>query len=223
MSRKILSLRENIFQFKSSPLQEDEQEIIILNENLMDSSEKSNVFSDRRGLMIKELEAQNNEGGKHETQRDDSHYSYISTEYSHSFWDSLHSYMPKELDIEDFQNFLFSPLQNDKTLFCKIIRKVDSVYEKLYPRYYLYLSNNEKFLLSAKKAFASTSITYLISNKEGVINMKDDSYIGKISSNFIGTEFNIFDNGKKHNETKNITEMRTQYGAVTYVRNKIVI
>jgi hypothetical protein len=186
------------------------------------SSELSDDRTDRRRLVgseqpLEEIDL-NISQSNNNSLKDDSNLCYINTEYGISFWESLHSYTPKELEHVDFTNFIFSPLQKDKTLFCKIVMKYDNSMERLYPRYYLYLNQNERILLSAKKVFSSTSICYMITYDDQSLNLKDrNSYVGKISSNFLGTEFNIFDNGKKYNETKIVSEMRMQYGAVNYV------
>jgi len=43
--------------------------------------------------------------------------------------------------------------------------------------------------------------------------------IGKLRSNFMGTEFNIYDNGKNPNDSKNLNEIRCQYASVVYESN----
>lgn len=47
---------------------------------------------------------------------------------------------------------------------------------------------------------------------------KESKYIvGKIRSNFVGTIFNIFNNGKNPKNTNVTDEIRNQLGVVTYV------
>ena len=130
-----------------------------------------------------------------------------------SIWERLNSYIPKPITIDEMNDFIFKPLPNNKILNCKIVITSQNTYEKLYPKYFLYVYNNDKFLLSAKKIFKTTSTNYYIFNKE---DMSDNSYIGKISSNFLSTEFNIYDNGKKPGKAKE-SEIRISFGTIVYV------
>jgi len=57
-----------------------------------------------------------------------------------------------------------------------------------------------------------------------MISLDHDSFdkgskyiVGKIRSNFVGTIFNIFDNGKNPKNTNITEEIRNQLGVVTYV------
>jgi hypothetical protein len=113
-----------------------------------------------------------------------------------------------------------NPIPKNFTLICNIKKENFKLKEKIYPRYILYINSNDKFLLAAKKIFKPMSSTYLISKNKEIINQKSSDYIGKVSSNFIGNEFNIFGRGKKANKlNKNFTELRPQYGAVKYELN----
>lgn len=98
-----------------------------------------------------------------------------------------------------------------KTLMCNIIRRNHGL-DKLYPKFHLQIFNNNKFLISAKKHI-TTKYTLSI-NEE---NFEDSNIIGRLVSNFMGTIFDIYNNGKKPKDAKNPTEIRQQYGCVTYV------
>jgi hypothetical protein len=112
-------------------------------------------------------------------------------------------------------DFLFIPLPRDKIFNCKIIMRSENSFEKIYPRYYLYMYNNDKFILSARKVFKATSTSYNIYCDED--NMCDSFYIGKISSNFLSTEFNIYDKGNKPGKAKG--DVRVNYGTIVYVND----
>lgn len=72
---------------------------------------------------------------------------------------------------------------------------------------------NNIFLIAAKKHLTKK---YTLSINEE--NFEDNNnIIGKLSSNFMGTIFNIYSNGKHPKKSKNMTEIRQQYGCVTYV------
>ena len=47
---------------------------------------------------------------------------------------------------------------------------------------------------------------------------KDSGYIGKLKSNFFGTEFSIYDTGKNQKKTKKKEEIRKELGVIIYVR-----
>jgi hypothetical protein len=110
-----------------------------------------------------------------------------------------------------------SPLPKDKILNCKIVMRYENSVGKIYPKYNLYIYNNDQFLLSAKKVFKSTSSTYYIFNNAHNTEKKANSYIGKVSSNFLSTVFNIYDNGKKPGKNMSDHELRINYGTILYV------
>ena len=44
-------------------------------------------------------------------------------------------------------------------------------------------------------------------------------YLGKVRSNFLGTEFSIYDTGANPGKVKNMDEIRSQQGVVQYETN----
>ena len=90
----------------------------------------------------------------------------------------------------------------------------------LWPKYTLNLSDSNKFLLVGKKKSGSTTSKYVISSDQSQVEKSPQGYLGKVRSNFLGTEFQIFDNGKgakKADPSKN--NLRTQQGVVQYETN----
>eukprot|EP00879_Flechtneria_rotunda_P014480 GHRR01015130.1.p1 GENE.GHRR01015130.1~~GHRR01015130.1.p1 ORF type:complete len:257 (+),score=101.47 GHRR01015130.1:28-798(+) len=59
-------------------------------------------------------------------------------------------------------------------------------------RYRLYLEDNRRFLLAARKRKKSTSSNYVISSSSTDLSRRSSSCIGKLKSNFVGTEFGIY-------------------------------
>ena len=108
-------------------------------------------------------------------------------------------------------DYFIRPLIKGKTLLCNIVRKNHGL-DKVYPKYHLQIYNNNKFLIAAKKHITNN---YTLSINEE--NFEDSNIIGKLSSNLVGTIFNIYNNGKHPKEAKNQNEIRQQYGCVTYV------
>jgi len=72
-----------------------------------------------------------------------------------------------------------------------------------FPEYFLYLDGpgtkpgsptaDAKFLLSARKRKKSKSSNYIISLDEDDLARQSGNFFGKLRSNFVGTEFTIFD------------------------------
>jgi len=70
--------------------------------------------------------------------------------------------------------------------------------DKLFPKYNLNLSEGThagKFLLAAKKNTGSATSHYTISSDSEKMEKNAAAYLGKVRSNFLGTEFVIFDTG----------------------------
>lgn len=75
------------------------------------------------------------------------------------------------------------------------IRRDKSGTNKLFPVYSLYLKEEERFLLTSKKRPKNKTSNYLISKTEGDFERVGPNFVGKLRSNFVGTEFQSFDNG----------------------------
>lgn len=75
------------------------------------------------------------------------------------------------------------------------------------------------FLLAGRKRKKSTTSNYLISTDATDLSRGGDSFIGKVRSNLIGTQFTVFDNGdtpKRNIPDK--TGVREELASVIYVR-----
>lgn len=87
------------------------------------------------------------------------------------------------------KEFLTSPLKrNDRTLQC-FIRRDKSGLARLYPVYHVYTNNGNLYLFSAKKVVMNTTSNYVISMSKSDFSTKSPNFIGKVRSNFLGTEF----------------------------------
>lgn len=102
-------------------------------------------------------------------------------------------------------------------LQCTITRD-KSGFNRLFPKYILSLSEGGRFLLNAKKRTARTS-NYMITFDQKM-NRKGGAYLGKVRSNFLGTEFNIYDWGENPKKKNCATDhWRTQQACVLYESN----
>jgi tubby-related protein 1 len=76
------------------------------------------------------------------------------------------------------------------------------------------------FLLAGRKRKKSTTSNYLISTDATDLSRGGDSYIGKVRSNLLGTQFSIFDNGdtpKRIGSSSDRSGQREELASVIYV------
>lgn len=90
---------------------------------------------------------------------------------------------------------------------------------RLWPKYTLSLSEGNKFLLNAKKRAGKTTSNYLLSMEQDKIEKGSSAVLGKVRSNFLGTEFEIFDEGDNPGKAKDKHQIRSQQGVVQYETN----
>jgi len=73
--------------------------------------------------------------------------------------------------------------------------------------------NFRQILCGRKKSLNKTSNYAVYMNK----SESDDSFVGKVRSNFLGTEFLFFDNGVNPKQSKVFGDERKVLGGVIYV------
>ncbi|CAG8454518.1 10540_t:CDS:2 [Acaulospora morrowiae] len=134
----------------------------------------------------------------------------------------------EQMSREELVNFVINPVPQGQKVLCKITRSKDG-FGKLYPQYELYieetLENGEEittFLLSARKRKKSKSSHYVITTDRLDVPASVKNIVGKVRSNFLGTAFVIYSNGK--NPFKREPELedfpiREELGAVVYDPN----
>ena len=66
---------------------------------------------------------------------------------------------------------------------------------RFYPKYHMHISNGYRYLMSAKKNGFNNTSNYSISMSRNDLDNKNINYLGKVRSNFMGTEFVFYDNG----------------------------
>lgn len=64
-----------------------------------------------------------------------------------------------------------------------------------YPQYDLYLSDECKYLMTGKKRSGNATSNYIVSADKTDLEVDSPNYLGKVRSNFTGTNFFVFDNG----------------------------
>lgn len=71
--------------------------------------------------------------------------------------------------------------------------------------------------MTGKKRGMKLKSNYHISIERENIKKGDANVVGKLRSNFLGTEFGAFDNGKNPGSTQNFTEIRCEIARIAYV------
>mmetsp|Transcript_11080 Transcript_11080/g.15276 ORF Transcript_11080/g.15276 Transcript_11080/m.15276 type:complete len:669 (-) Transcript_11080:223-2229(-) len=128
-------------------------------------------------------------------------------------------------DVSNMNRFLSTPLPKHCGVVQCYIRRNKNGTNKLFPIYSLYLKEGDVFLMASKKRPKNKTSNYLISSDLNDLNRSGDNYIGKLRSNFVGTEFQIFDNGvnPKDSEPDEVARgdgaVRCEMGAVMYAAN----
>ena len=119
----------------------------------------------------------------------------------------------EQKDEGETKSFILLPIETDVWMKCQIERKQG---EKKVVKYSMTLNENGKFLISVIKK-PKKSYHYFIS--KDAVNKKDTDYLGKLKSNFFGTEFNAFDAGAKPKKEKNKDLHRLNLASITYDTN----
>lgn len=129
---------------------------------------------------------------------------------------------PKEaLDFSDMRAFLTTPTPRSAGVVqCYIERDKSGFGKKMYPLYQLYLRDGDRFLLAGKKRPKQKTSNYLISTDATDLDRDSASFIGKLRSNFVGTEFVVYDDGCNPKEArKSSKSVRHELASCTYASN----
>lgn len=130
------------------------------------------------------------------------------------------------LNLTDMRSFLLSPLPKSCGICQCYIRRNKSGTNKLFPLYALFLKDGDRFLMASKKRPNNKTSNYLISMGESDLSKDGAGYLGKLRSNFVGTDFQIFDNGINPSKEagandgdETSTEIRRELASVVYNAN----
>eukprot|EP00210_Caulerpa_lentillifera_P001738 g1668.t1 len=123
--------------------------------------------------------------------------------------------LPIHGTTRELQTFLTTPGGRQQPFSCFILR--DRSRSRTYPCYRLFADDGGVFLLSARRRKKSKSSNYLVSLMEDDLARDSPYYFGKVRSNFIGTQFIIYDKGAKPDQ--GTSNARMELGAVLYERN----
>ena len=90
---------------------------------------------------------------------------------------------------------------------CTITRHKSGM-NRFWPKYILSLSQTNQFLLTGKKRSGNKTSNYMISMDQEKVGKKGSGYLGKVRSNFLGTEFSIYDTGENPDKAKSPENIR---------------
>lgn len=84
-----------------------------------------------------------------------------------------------------------------------IIRDRSGFKNKFYPKYLIVFSENiNHHVMSAKKKYGNKSTNIVFSLSKNDFNRKSENCLGKLRSNFVGTQFHIYDKGENPKKLK---------------------
>ena len=142
---------------------------------------------------------------------------------------------PSQRDAYDaFISKLFNPylpLEEQRELYMKplpaligqvqcTIERSKSGFDRLWPKYTLFLSNGNRYMLTGKKRGMNQTSNYMITIDQDKFKKDGNGYLGKVRSNFLGTEFYLFDSKENPKKVKDVKEdARQQHGVVQYETN----
>ncbi|XP_064629659.1 tubby-related protein 3-like isoform X7 [Lineus longissimus] len=122
---------------------------------------------------------------------------------------------------ESLEEFVMKPAPQGVTMKCRITRDKKGVDRGMFPTYYLHLERDDGkrvFLLAGRKRKKSTTSNYLVSIDPTDLSRGGESFVGKLRSNMLGTQFTIFDSGENPKKGNTDTSRR-EVCAVIYETN----
>lgn len=131
-----------------------------------------------------------------------------------------------EGDVEgNIDKFVLEPAQQKVLYKCRITRDRKGMDRGLYPTYFLHLERDygkKVFLLAGRKRKKSATSNYLISTDPTDLSRTAESFVGKLRSNLLGTQFTVYDNGysfRKGSHGNSNRTPRQELAAVVYDTN----
>ncbi|KAL1238366.1 Tubby protein [Trichinella spiralis] len=125
--------------------------------------------------------------------------------------------------VENLEEFVLRPAAKGTTFKCRITRDKHGLDRNFYPTYFLHLEKEDGkriFLLAARKRKKSTTSNYLISIDPTDLSRYCASFVGKLRSNVLGTQFTLYDNGENPQKSTVIdVGVRRELAAIIYDPN----
>jgi hypothetical protein len=121
--------------------------------------------------------------------------------------------------MQNMKEFLMEPLPIGITLQCTIHR-MKSGFNRLYPKYFLSISQTQEFLLAAKKRAGNKTSNYLISYDKENLTVKSSKYLGKLRGISSGNKYTIYDAGMNPSKKgSSMSTVRQELAGCLYVNS----
>ncbi|KAL4232945.1 hypothetical protein ACF0H5_007633 [Mactra antiquata] len=132
------------------------------------------------------------------------------------------SYSPEM--TENLDEFVLKPAPQGVTIKCRITRDKKGVDRGMYPTYFLHMEREDSkrdvkriFLLAGRKRKKSKTSNYLMSTDPTDLTRGGESFVGKLRSNLLGTQFTLYDNGD--NPKQGVDRARKELIGIAYETN----
>ena len=118
--------------------------------------------------------------------------------------------------------FLTRPCPKSVGMMKCYIKRNKGIKNKLFPEYRVYLKETNAFLMTSKKRIGNATSNYLISmGRNDFDNRLSPNVLGKLRSNFLGTEYTIYDGGRNPHYENSCDDnadgnVRCELGAILY-------
>ncbi|EGR30002.1 hypothetical protein IMG5_144760 [Ichthyophthirius multifiliis] len=126
--------------------------------------------------------------------------------------------LPENITSSEMQNFLTNPIKKG-VILQMTIKRDKTGFARFYPKYHLCLSGDNRYLMTGKKRSSNKTSNYLISMSKDNLSKKSPDFLGKVRSNFLGTEFHLFDIGENPKKCKFPDKIRKELGLIIYDSN----
>jgi tubby-related protein 1 len=87
------------------------------------------------------------------------------------------------------------------------------------PVFSMHLTDNDRFLLAGTKRAANKTSNYLVSMDKRDLARDSAAFLGKVRANFLGTEFQLYDDGESPDARDKSGALRQELGVVCFTPN----
>lgn len=128
----------------------------------------------------------------------------------------------ESIDLTDVRKLINNPPPAGRTYQLTVVRNKSGFTKKFFPIFNVYFSENMNIsILNAKKKSGNKTSNYIISLSDSDFDRKSPNCVGKLRSNFVGTEFMLFDTGENPKKKKLVDpdSFRRQLLYIRYEKN----
>ncbi|KAE9316192.1 hypothetical protein PF008_g19072 [Phytophthora fragariae] len=108
-----------------------------------------------------------------------------------------------------------APAQGSAAIRCYVERDRQGL-NRLHPVFRLFLESGKQFLLCAQKRTSSKTSNYLMTMEQNPTSRRSNLIVGKLRSNWTGSEYTMYDDGMSPDKTALEANVRNILGAVEF-------